>query len=472
MSEIAVNYTSIPLPHNEIPEYRPEIGSEVYASRLTRLRARMQQAGLDALVIYADREHAANFSYIAGFGPRFEEALLLVLPAGDPVAILGNENLDMPEYSPVPLTKAYFPSFSLINQPRPNREPLTNILRQYGLSGNMQVGTVGWKYYTEQDGCPAAAIELPNFIVQALRNVVGESDEGEEGMESLVRNATALFMSPRDGLRTQLEADQIAVYEFSACIVAHSFLKLIKQVAAGCSEFDLASAFISFGIPLSCHPMLSVGEKARFGLTGPSNRKAQQGDFLTAAYGVEGALSCRAAYIARDAHDLAADCRDWLDRIALKYFMTAVKWYQTIQVGVLGRDIYTLVKTGFPAEEFGWTLNPGHFIGDDEWVSSPIFENSDIPIRSGNYLQFDLIPAPESPYFGANMEDGIVIADEHLREELQERYPNTWKRFERRRNYVGDVLGIQLAPDALPMSDILGYYVPFLLNKEMALVAR
>ncbi len=462
MVEITVTYKPVPAPVNEIPPYRPEVGPEVYATRLEKLRQRMQTAGLDAIIIYADREHAANFSYIAGFGPRFEEALLLMLLSGDPVAILGNENLDMPDFCQAQLKRASFPTFSLINQPRRDVRQLEDILRQNGLTQGMIVGTVGWKYYTEQDGCPVDSLELPAFIVQAIGDVTGGP----------IRNTTTIFMSPCDGLRTQLEANQIAAYEFSACVVAHSFLNLIKNVKVGCSEFDLASNYKSLGIPLSCHPMLSVGEKARFGLTSPSNRQTKMGDFLTAAYGVEGALSCRAAYIARDANDLPSDCRDWFERIAVKYFTTAVKWYQAVSVGTSGHEIYTMVKTNFPPEEFGWLLNPGHYIAEDEWVSSPFYENSDVTLRSGNAIQFDLIPSPKPPYFWANMEDGVVLADEHLRAELRERYPDVWQRFERRRSYIGEVLGINLEPDVLPMSDILGYYVPFLLRKDMVLAVK
>ena len=38
----------------------------------------MQQAGLTFLVVYADREHSANLSFLTGFDPRFEEAVLLL----------------------------------------------------------------------------------------------------------------------------------------------------------------------------------------------------------------------------------------------------------------------------------------------------------------------------------------------------------------------------------------------------------
>ena len=36
------------------------------------------RAGYDRLVVYADREHSANLSFLTGFDPRFEEALLVV----------------------------------------------------------------------------------------------------------------------------------------------------------------------------------------------------------------------------------------------------------------------------------------------------------------------------------------------------------------------------------------------------------
>jgi hypothetical protein len=460
MAELSIAYKSVPYPVSEIPAYRPEVGTPVYTARLKALRQRMERSAIDALIIYADREHAANFSYLTGFGPRFEEALLLIFPSGNPLAILGNENLSMPDFGPVQLERAHFPTFSLLNQPRQNVKSLRAILRQYGLSKGMTVGTVGWKYYAEQDGCPTDAIELPAFIVQAIQDVT----------RNQVRNATALLMSPHDGLRTHLEAEQIAANEFAACVVARSILNLMKRIEVGCSEFELAAEYNSLGLPLVCHPMVSLGEKARFGLTSPSNRRAKLGDFVTAAFGVEGALACRAAYIAMDEHDLAADCRDWLERIAMRYFATAVQWYQTVGVGVAGHEVYALVQRIFPSAEFGWSLNPGHYIAEDEWVSSPFYENSDIKLHSGNQIQFDLIPAPKPPYFGANMEDGVALADEQLRAELQERYPEVWQRFERRRNYINDVIGINLRPDVLPMSDLVGYYVPFLLNKETSLV--
>ena len=102
----------------------------------------------------------------------------------------------------------------------------------------------------------------------------------------------------------------------------------------------------------------------------------------------------------------------------------------------------------------------------------PFMPGSDLKLRCGNYIQFDLIIAPYRPYFGADLEDGIVLADEELRAGIKAKSPGAWARFERRRRYIRDVLGIDLCDEVLPMSDILGYYRPFLLSKGSAFSLR
>jgi hypothetical protein len=249
-------------------------------------------------------------------------------------------------------------------------------------------------------------------------------------------------------------------------------LALMNNADVGKTELELASCLQSMGAPLSVHPMLSVGEKARFGLTSPTGRRAKRGDFMTTAYGIEGALSCRAAYIALDETDLLPAAQDWVEHIAMPYFATAATWFETVRIGIEGREIWDMAETLLPKPKFGWNLNPGHFIAADEWVSTPFMPGSDVKLQSGNYLQYDVIIAPDLPYFGADLEDGIVLADDELRARIRARYPDTWARFERRRQYVRDVLGINLGDEVLPMSDILGYYRPFLLSRGNALAVR
>ena len=71
------------LPDFGRPDAVPVIPSSVYADRVDRLRVRMGETGHDFLVVYADREHSANLSYLTGFDPRFEEAVLVVGGAAD-----------------------------------------------------------------------------------------------------------------------------------------------------------------------------------------------------------------------------------------------------------------------------------------------------------------------------------------------------------------------------------------------------
>ncbi|MFS8614621.1 MAG: hypothetical protein FWJ67_08410, partial [Limnochorda sp.] len=247
-------------------------------------------------------------------------------------------------------------------------------------------------------------------------------------------------------------------------------LRVMDEAAPGKTEMELAAPMQNMGLPLSVHPMLSVGEKARFGLTSPTDRVAARGDFLTTAYGIEGALTCRAAFLAAGPQDLAPEIRDWLERIAMPFYTFAARWLGEVGIGVSGGHIWNLAESLLPRAEWGWVLNPGHLIGVDEWISTPFTEGSDVQLQSGNYIQLDLIIIPKPPYFGADLEDGIVLADEALRRQLEREYPDLWARFTRRREYLRNVLGIELGEDVLPMSDLLGYYRPFLLTREKALV--
>ncbi len=457
-----VNITKASAPIIEIPTHIFTLKSEIYEGRLNKLRKRMAEMGLDAIAIYADREHAANFSYITGFGPRFEESLLLILPSGKPKVLLGTENLNMVDYAAIDLEGIHFPSFGLIGQPRENSRSLKSILKSVGLERGMTVGTVGWKYYSEVDGCPPDSIEIPHFLVEALVDAVGDTHR--------VKNVTHIFMSPIDGLRTRLEPEQIIAYEYAACLVSKSIINLMDSVEVGISEMELGANLQSMGIPFSAHPMVSVGDKARFGLTSPSARRAQLGDFLTSAFGIEGALCCRAAYIARSEKDISVE--NWLQNVVSRYYQTAIEWYESIGIGVEGGQIFEMVETRLPRSEFGWELNPGHLIAADEWVSTPFMDGSRVKLQSGNYMQFDLIISPKEPYFGANLEDGIVLADQTLQNEIRSLSPQTWRRFARRREYISQILGIQLREEVLPMSDLAGYYRPFLLNKDLILTVR
>ncbi len=82
------------------PDLPPPLTRAELSARLTLIRSAMAERGLDALVIYGDREHSANIYWASGFDPRFEEALLVIRPAGAPLLLAGNECLPYTATSP------------------------------------------------------------------------------------------------------------------------------------------------------------------------------------------------------------------------------------------------------------------------------------------------------------------------------------------------------------------------------------
>ena len=123
----------VELPAFGMPATEPLLPVSIYAERLERLRTRMEQRRYDHLVVWADREHSANLAYLTGFDPRFEEAVLVVSPGGDPALLVGNENLATADAAPLPLRCVRFQDLSLPGQPRDGSLPLPEILAAEGI---------------------------------------------------------------------------------------------------------------------------------------------------------------------------------------------------------------------------------------------------------------------------------------------------------------------------------------------------
>ena len=177
------------------------------------------------------------------------------------------------------------------------------------------------------------------------------------------------------------------------------------------------------GMPLSCHLMLTAGPRAALGLLSPGDRVIAAGDPLTVAFGVWGALNCRAGFVVEDAAGLPAGIGDYVDRLVAPYFEAVAEWYGALHVGQRGGVLQEIIDRRLGDPFFGIGLNPGHQLGLDEWVSSPVFPGSTVELRSGMALQVDIIPATGTPWFTTNIEDGIALADAGLRAALRRRVP-------------------------------------------------
>jgi hypothetical protein len=138
-------------------------------------------------------------------------------------------------------------------------------------------------------------------------------------------------------------------------------------------------------------------------------------------------------------------------------------WFGRMRPGVRGGDVWAATMADLPLATFGVTLNPGHLIGDDEWISSPIFPGSDLALRSGMAMQCDIIPS--HPVYGSTrMEDGYVIADAALVAELEQGWPDLLARCRMRQTFMRETIGLDVPDALLPLADTCGVVAPFLLR--------
>jgi hypothetical protein len=447
---------TIDLPDFGMPAAMPELPPELYAARLERLRERMEGRGYDRLVVYADREHSANLAWLSGFDPRFEEAVLVVGPAGEPAILVGNECWGMAGAAPLHLRRHLYQDLSLPGQPRDRSAPLAEILAGEGIGRGSRVGVAGWKTYASR-----ATLEVPAFLVDELRALVGAA--------GLVENAGDLFIDPADGLRVVNEVEQLAYLEWAACQTSDGVRRLLAGLRPGMTEREAVRLLRWDGTPLSCHLMLTAGPRATLGLLSPSDRQIERGDRFTTAFGIWGALTCRAGFVVEDAAELPAGIGDYAERLVGPYFEAIAEWYGALRVGQTGGALHAVIDRRLGDPFFGIFLNPGHQIGLDEWVASPVAPGSTVELRSGMALQVDVIPATGTPYFTTNIEDGIALADASLRADLAARYPDAWGRIEARRRFMAEALGIALHPDVLPFSNLAALLPPFLLRPDRAM---
>ncbi len=433
-----------------------------FQSRVDAVRHAMERLRLTHLVVYGDREHFANLAWLTGFDPRFEEAVLVVARAGDPLLVVGNECEGYlpvsPLYTAGKLRRERFQSFSLLNQPRSDSRFIREIFAGEGIGPGAMVGCVGWKYFADSEHPDAVhAIDLPAYLVDALRELAGREN---------VTNATAILMNPDTGLRTFCSPAEIAYFEYTNVLASEGMKRMLFGVREGMTDHELAKLAEYNGTPLGCHMTLATGDLP--GLSGPVGAKIRRGTPLSTNICYWGSNICRAGWVASSARDLPLAAQDYVENFAGPYFEVMSEWFGLLRLGTPGGELARLIAEKLPFDKFGIFLNPGHLIHLDEWLSSPIYPGSDVRLHSGMVMQVDVIPS--SPvYASTRMEDGVVIADADLRRRLREQFPDCFARCQRRRDFITDVLGIPLPEEILPLSNIPALVPPFFLRPNAVL---
>ncbi|HEX4486887.1 MAG TPA: hypothetical protein VH088_11500 [Terriglobales bacterium] len=451
-------------PEFGVAAFPPPPSADKLAARFAALRERMQEKRLTHIVLYADREHFANLAYLTGFDPRFEEALLIVGIKAKPLILVGNECEVYLGFSSLyragQVRHERFQSFSLLDQPRERSRPLREILAEEGIGKGSRVGAVGYKYFSQSEQAKAAqALDIPSYLADTLRDLAGYEN---------VTNTTDIFMHPGFGLRARCSVSEIAYFEYSNGQAAEAVKRMIFALKEEVTDHSIIESGRLNGDPLSCHVTFGTGKNSKYGLCGPSGELIRRGQPLAFNVAYWGSNICRAGWIAQSAADLPETAKDYVASFAGPYFEVMAEWFGLMQSGNPGHAVYDLIQNRLPFEKFGIYLNPGHLIHLDEWMSSPIYKGSDIPLASGMAIQVDVIPASEQ-YFSTRMEDGIVIADAELRANLKDSAPECFDRCQKRRQFMANVLGIDLPEEVLPLSNTCAIVPPFFLEPNTVL---
>ena len=451
----------------EVEAPKPEEGlipvmlsDETMQNRKARLLENMQKDGFDVVVVYADLEHGSNFEYLCGFLPRFEEALLILHANGKAFMVLGNENLNKAGKARIEAVPIHMPHFSLPNQPMQTEKSVAQILASCELEDAEKIGLIGWKNFTSHVEDNHLLFDLPYFLVEALKTVCGKAQ---------FANAAYLLIG-ENGVRTTNNANEFAHYEYGAALAGNCILKTMDRLKVGKTEMEMAETLAADGQRHSVVTIMATGARFEKANLYPGNKQIQCGDKISITTGFKGGLQSRAGYAVECAEQLPEKEQDYLKAVAIPYFQAVKTWLETIEIGINGNDLYEAVETVLPKEDYGWTLNPGHLCADEEWMSSPIYPQSEETLQSGMLFQIDIIPSVNG-YGGVSCESGILLADEQLRKAIAKEYPAVWERIVKRRAYMQEVLGIRIQEDVLPTSMATAYLRPYLLKKEMALAS-
>ena len=287
-----------------------DLTEETMKEHLQKVLGKMEDDGLDTLLIYGDREHGANFAYLTGFEPRFEESVLVLHKDGSCYLLLGNENLKMAEYSFIKAEVVHVPYFSLPCQPMGEGKTLAELAASAGIRDHTKIGCAGWKYFTGRKGEENKLFDVPAFIMDAVRQI---NAHGE------IVHAGGIFLNPRSGVRNVVNANELAHYEFGAGLASARLLEAYNSIEPGKTEMEIADQLSAYGQPVSVTTICATGDRFTNGVVFPRDKKIALGDKFSMTIGLRGGLSSRASYVAGSREDLPPGVRDYMEKVAIPY---------------------------------------------------------------------------------------------------------------------------------------------------------
>ena len=434
----------------------PELTGSDYWGRVRQAQKRM--GGYTHLLLYGDREHFSNIEYFTGFDPRFEEALFVIPKEGVPSIIVGNEGNDYANMICYELRKIVYPPFSLPGQPGHDVRPLDTILRSAGLTEKSTIGVIGWKLFSREEGPDAEkSFDLPYFIMENVLKVVPLSS---------LSNAIELMIGLDSGMRIINDLKELLLSEIAGTLTSRNVYRVLQNLREGMTEIEASEYLNISGMPLSVHPNVNFGKNLSYGLASPtSGARLKRGDVVGIGMAYRRTLCHKVGYFVESAQEEPESRRAFYDT----YFRAVSAWYQALKIGATGEEVYEAVRkeTG-DLSGFGIGLNPGHLIHTDEWTNSPFWPGCKSRLASGMMVQCDFTAAKAGQDLFAHAEDGVLLADESTRKEIEKTSPAAWRRIQERRDFMIGQLGIMISQEVLPTSDLPGIIFPYLCDTETA----
>lgn len=459
MNPTNIKLMKVEQPRKDCPLLCVNLTDDTMHERMQKCIQQMKRNNIQQLIVYGDVEHGSNFEYLVGYIPRFEEALLIIKDTGKTSLVLGNENLNKASKARIDNQSVHVPLFSLPHQPNRKDMTLEELLCDAGIERLKTTGIVGWKLFTSPIENNSMMFDVPHYIVQTIYKIVED--------RKMVINKTDLFIG-ENGIRITNNANEVAHYEYGAALASDCMLEAMNHLDVGMQEDELASYLEKKGQRRSVVTIAASGERYVQGNIYPTNKQIQLADPISMTVGYRGGLSSRSGYAIMSKTDLASDKQNYLDELVIPYFNAYATWLNKIRIGMRGKELYQIIEQVLPKEKFNWTLCPGHLTAEEEWLTSPIYEDSNEIIQSGMIFQVDIIPTLEG-YAGTGAESTIVIADELLRNDIMNQYPEMYKRMQERVFYMQHELGLEISHDVLPMCSTVGYLRPYLLNRNQAM---
>jgi len=449
-----------------IPEELPVLESEDYEERIRQLWGMPQAAEYDTIIIYGDREHFSNVHYFTDYDSRWEETLLILNRNRMPCILVGNEGIGYVKKVKLPVLVEFYQSFSLMGQPNDSSPFLRELFEKHVHWDDGKIGIIGFKDYDPaKHQLEGMITDVPHYIIETLGSVVPF-----HGM----KNATALMSDCNYGLKHNISAKEIVLFEAAGTKISRGILNCLNHLKPGISEIE-ASRYCEFdGSPANMHPNINFGEtNVALGLNSPTEQeRLAYGKPLGIGYGLRGSLVHKCGMYLRGAEDLPEEKKGYVEEFLKPYFSNIVSWYEMLRIGVSCGDIYEMTDRELGLSEFGCTLNPGHLTHTDEWTNSPFQKNSMVKLRPGMALQCDYTVTWQQPFMSAHIEDGLVIADEQLREQVARLAPGCWERIQARRALIRSVLNIDLGEEVLPLSDLSCVCFPYMADTSIVLACE